>query len=106
METTLKAAGKQIGLNPFVNEFLGNLLRAVVASLRFPQEPLSARVLLSEDGLEVLANDRPVDVTSPFAIRLVRTTLFATLACLKDTAGAHDFEIRADFKGDAHAKGC
>ncbi len=89
MKAVLRVDGKLVGLNPFVETFLGNVCEAILRSLKGTQDARSAVFQIEGKKVKLHVDDRPVDLHMDrgFAGVLVRDTLLGALAHLRGMRG-------------------
>jgi hypothetical protein len=82
-------------MNPFVETFLANVSRAILASLKGTEQARTAVFRIEGKKLELTADGRPVDlhIDRGFAEVVARDTLLGVLSHFRGTRGWKEIRV-------------
>jgi hypothetical protein len=89
MKASLTVDGRQVPLNPFVEGFIANLCRGILASLKHTSGATKAVFHIRKDRVELTADDKQVDLGEDkgFAMVIIRDTILGAVSHLKGVRG-------------------
>jgi len=95
MRASLNVNGQPLAMNPFVETFLTNISRAILASLKDTEGTDHAVFRIQGKKLELTANDRPVDLHMDrgFAEVVARDTLLGALSHFRGVRGWKEIRV-------------
>jgi hypothetical protein len=85
----------QIGMNPFVEEFLARTTVGAVAALKGTEDLKTLWLHQRPDDIEITVNGEPVNLT-PFPNEIIRNTLTALVCSLKGIDRIDSLEITVE----------
>src|SRR6266849_7358145 len=98
MKTKLCVDGREIFLNPFIADLMGNVAQGIVASIKV-EDPEVRKIefhLRESDVAGLAVNDQPVSLqlSTGFVRQIIGSTLRGLLQPLKGTEGAKEVLIK------------
>ena len=81
LRTSLLVNDVVIPLNPFIQKYIGNVIRAVVQSLDYPGRQVN--VLIDRDDVRIFSDNTEVPIKKDFTRVLIESTIKGVLSPLK-----------------------
>ena len=93
MKTELHVNDKLIPLNPFNQDYLGNILRGIVISLGYSGKEFSLNFNSGE--LKIYSGDKEVEIRKDFVKLIVENTIKGMISSLKGVSSPKKITIKA-----------